>query len=72
MGETSRRPCGAELEEVVAVAHRILTMSRGRIIGEMESHDAPTRAGSRRHPGGTSSKRLPDHAVAPRRPRGLV
>ena len=26
------------LEEVVAVSHRILTMSRGRIVGEMESH----------------------------------
>ena len=26
----------SELEEVVAVSHRILTMSRGRIVGEME------------------------------------
>jgi ABC-type sugar transport system ATPase subunit len=25
---------------VVAVSHRILTMSRGRIVGEMESHKA--------------------------------
>jgi ABC-type sugar transport system ATPase subunit len=30
----------SELEEVVAVSHRILTMSRGRIVGEMESHKA--------------------------------
>jgi ribose transport system ATP-binding protein len=28
----------SELEEVVAVSHRILTMSPGRIVGEMESH----------------------------------
>jgi ABC-type sugar transport system ATPase subunit len=30
----------SELEEVIAVSHRILTMSRGRIVGEMESHKA--------------------------------
>src|SRR5580700_10940567 len=30
----------SELEKVVAVSHRILTMSRGRIVGEMESHKA--------------------------------
>ncbi|MBV9390437.1 MAG: hypothetical protein JOY96_00950 [Verrucomicrobia bacterium] len=28
----------SELEEVVAVSHRILTMSKGRIAGEMASH----------------------------------
>ncbi len=30
----------SELEEVVAVSHRILTMCRGRIVGEMESRKA--------------------------------
>jgi ribose transport system ATP-binding protein len=30
----------SELEEVVAVSHRILTMSRGRIVSEMETHKA--------------------------------
>jgi ABC-type sugar transport system ATPase subunit len=30
----------SELEEVVAVSHRILTMCRGRIVGEMKSHKA--------------------------------
>ncbi|HZC35224.1 MAG TPA: sugar ABC transporter ATP-binding protein [Chthoniobacterales bacterium] len=30
----------SELEEVVAISHRILTMSRGRIVDEMESHKA--------------------------------
>jgi ABC-type sugar transport system ATPase subunit len=30
----------SELEEVVVVSHRILTLSRGRIVGEMESHNA--------------------------------
>ena len=30
----------SELEEVVAVSHRILIMSRGGIVGEMESRKA--------------------------------
>jgi ABC-type sugar transport system ATPase subunit len=30
----------SELEEVVAISHRILTMAHGRIVGEMESHKA--------------------------------